>query len=120
VWRKLNAVPKALRIVVVAVTILAVFSATNLAYHVVLKPTEVFAPVSGTFNKTPIETWRQYAPLFQEYSTASISPGAARRAGAGRGCRKSGREHLLAVAADLEPLRDLTQPASSSVGHCIR
>jgi hypothetical protein len=74
VWRKLNAVPKALRIVVVAVTILAIFFATNLVYHVVLKPTEVFAPVSGTFNKTPIETWRQYAPLFREYSTASISP----------------------------------------------
>jgi hypothetical protein len=74
VWRKLNAVPKALRIVVVAVTILAIFFATNLVYHVVLKPTEMFAPVSGTFNKSPIETWRQYAPLFREYSTASISP----------------------------------------------
>ena len=56
VWRQLNAVPKALRIVVVAVIILAIFFATNLVYHVVLKPTEVFAPVSGTFNKTPIET----------------------------------------------------------------
>jgi hypothetical protein len=33
--------------------ILAIFFATNLVYHVVLKPTEVFAPVSGTFNKTP-------------------------------------------------------------------
>jgi hypothetical protein len=35
VWRKLNAVPKAVRIVVIAATILAVFSATNLVYHVV-------------------------------------------------------------------------------------
>ena len=71
---KLNAVPMAMRIIVIAATILAVFSATNLIYHVVRKPTEVFAPVSGAFNKTPIETWRQYAPLFREYSTASISP----------------------------------------------
>ena len=74
VWCKLNAVPKAVRIVVIAATILAVISATNHVYHLVRKPTEVFAPASGAFNKTPIETWRQYAPLFREYSTASITP----------------------------------------------
>jgi hypothetical protein len=73
-WYKLNAAPAAMRIVVVAAIILAVFSATNLVYQVVRKPTEVFSPVSGAFNKTPAKTWRQYAPLFREYSTASISP----------------------------------------------
>jgi hypothetical protein len=46
----------------------------NLVYQVARKPTEVFSPVSGEFNKSPIETWRQYAPLFREDSTASISP----------------------------------------------
>ena len=46
-WRKLNALPRAVRIIVFAATVLAVFSATNLVYHVVRKPTEVFAPVSG-------------------------------------------------------------------------
>ena len=71
VWCKLNAVPKTVRIVVITATILAVFSGINLVYQVLRKPTEVFAPVSGAFNKTPIETWRQYAPLFREYSTAS-------------------------------------------------
>jgi hypothetical protein len=74
VWCKLNAIPKTVRIVVIAATILAVFSGLNLVYQVLRKPTEVFAPVSGAFNKTPAETWRQYAPLFREYSTASISP----------------------------------------------
>jgi hypothetical protein len=34
----------------------------------------LFSPVSGEFNKSPNETWRQYAPLFREYSTASITP----------------------------------------------
>jgi len=63
-----------MRIIVIAATILAVFSAMNLIYHVVRKPTEVFSPVSGAFNKMPAETWRQYAPLFREYSTAAISP----------------------------------------------
>src|SRR5260370_16256405 len=38
------------------------------------RPTEVFAPISSEFNKAPIETWRQYAPLFREYSTVSIPP----------------------------------------------
>jgi len=38
------------------------------------KPTEVFFPVSGAFNKMPAETWRQYAPFFNEYSTAAITP----------------------------------------------
>jgi hypothetical protein len=114
-WRKLNALPKTVRIVVIAATILAVFSATNLVYQVLRKPTEVFAPVSGAFNKTLIETWRQYAPLFREYSTASISP------------------ELLAALAQVEgagnPVAstywrwrmtwnpfEVYQPASSSVG----
>src|SRR5271166_708846 len=112
---KLNAVPSAMRVVVIAATILAVFWATNIVYHVVRKPTEVFAPVSGAFNKTPAETWRQYAPLFREYSTASISP------------------ELLAALAQVEgagnPIAStywrwrltwnpfaMYQPASSSVG----
>src|SRR3984893_4583612 len=74
VWCKFNAIPKTARIVVIAATILAVFSGMNLVYQVLRKPTEVFAPVSGAFNKSPTDTWRQYAPLFREYSTAAISP----------------------------------------------
>jgi hypothetical protein len=114
-WRKFNALPKTVRIVGIAATILAVFSATNLVYHLVRKPTEVFAPVSGEFNKTPVETWRQYAPLFREYSTAVIPP------------------ELLAALAQIEgagnPVAStywrwrltwnpfaIYQPASSSVG----
>jgi hypothetical protein len=42
--------------------------------QVMRKPTEMFFPVSGAMNKTPAETWRQYAPLFREYSTTSIIP----------------------------------------------
>jgi len=71
---KLKAVPTAIRVAVVCIAILAVFSVTNLVYHVLHKPTELFSPMSSGFNKTPIETWRAYAPLFREYSTASISP----------------------------------------------
>jgi hypothetical protein len=46
----------------------------NLVYQILHKPTEVFALIPGEANKTPIETWRQYSPIFREYSTTSISP----------------------------------------------
>jgi hypothetical protein len=74
VWRRLKAAPRKMRVVAISVAVLAVFSLTNLVYHVLHKPTDVFSPVNSGFNKTPIETWRQYAPLFRDYSTASISP----------------------------------------------
>jgi hypothetical protein len=46
----------------------------NWIYQVVRKPSELFFPVSGTLNKTPAETWRQYGPLFQRFSTGVMSP----------------------------------------------
>jgi Transglycosylase SLT domain len=48
--------------------------ALNGIYQVVRKPSELFFPVSGTLNKTPSEIWRQYGPLFQQYSTNEITP----------------------------------------------
>jgi hypothetical protein len=45
----------------------------NWLYQVVRKPSELFFPVSGTLDKTPAETWRQYSPLFRRYSTSVIS-----------------------------------------------
>jgi hypothetical protein len=113
--RKLAAAPLAIRIVAIAAIVIAVFFATNFVYHVVRKPTEMFFPVSGALNKMPLETWRQYAPLFREYSTAAITP------------------ELLAALAQVEsagnPLAStywrwrltwdpfaIYQPASSSVG----
>jgi hypothetical protein len=71
---KLKALSTAARVVLISAVVLVLFCVTNLVYHVLHKPTEVFSPVSSGFNKTPIETWRAYAPLFREYSSASISP----------------------------------------------
>ena len=70
---KLRAAPAAIRIIAVTAIVLAVFFATNLVYQVVRKPTQIFFPVSAAFDKSPAETWHHYAPLFREYSTASIS-----------------------------------------------
>ncbi len=74
VGRKLNSAPIAIRIAAIAATVLAVLSATNFIYHVARKPTEMFSPLSSAFDKTPLETWRHYAPLFREYSTDAITP----------------------------------------------
>jgi hypothetical protein len=70
---RLNAAPPAIRIVVIAAAVLAVFSVANVVYQLVRKPTELFFPVSAMMNKSPAETWQQYAPMFREYSTANIT-----------------------------------------------
>ena len=74
VLSKLKAVPKPILALGIAAAAMAVFFVTNLVYQMLHKPTEVFALIPGESNKAPIETWRQYAPLFREYSTTSISP----------------------------------------------
>lgn len=50
------------------------FLAINWIYQVVRKPSELFFPVSGTLFKTPSETWHEYGPVFERYSTSVISP----------------------------------------------
>ena len=52
-------------LIVLAVAVV-LWLAVNWVYQVVRKPSELFFPVSGTLNKTPTETWRQYAPLFRK------------------------------------------------------
>ena len=73
-WRRLAAWPRTVRIGIVVAVALAVFSAVNLAYHVVRKPTELFFPLGGTLAKTPDDAWRNYADLFRRYSTKDIPP----------------------------------------------
>jgi hypothetical protein len=74
VQRKWAATPLALRIPLVAATVLALFAATNLVYQIVRKPTELFFVVGSAFEKAPAETWAAYGPLFRQYSTATITP----------------------------------------------
>jgi hypothetical protein len=74
VGHKLYAAPLTVRIAIIAATILLVFTAINLVYRVLRKPAEILVLINGAPNKTPVETWRQYAALFQEYATAAITP----------------------------------------------
>jgi len=68
------AAPLALRIVVIAIVVVTLWSAMNWTYQVIRKPTELFFPLSGVLAKTPRETWRQYGSLFREHATSVITP----------------------------------------------
>src|SRR5260370_20520449 len=72
--RALLAAPLAVRILVGAVVIFAVWLVLNWGYQVLRKPTELFFPVSDALAKTPPETWRRYGLLFREHSTAVTPP----------------------------------------------
>ena len=72
--RKLARAPRAARIVGVVAILLGLVALTNLVYHVIRKPTELFAFVGDALDKEPAETWRQYGPLFRAYSTNTITP----------------------------------------------
>jgi len=68
------AAPLALRIVVIAIVVVTLWSAMNWTYQVIRKPTELFFPLSGVLAKTPRETWHQYGSLFREHATSVITP----------------------------------------------
>ena len=70
----LRAAPPPVRVVVVVVVLLAAWVVANGAYQAIRKPTELFFPVSGALAKSPAETWQSYGPLFNEHSTAVITP----------------------------------------------
>ena len=70
----MRAAPLAVQILVGTVLLVIVWAAVNWVVQVVRKPSEMFVAVSGTLAKVPAETWRQYGPLFNEHSTAVITP----------------------------------------------
>lgn len=54
--------------------VLVTWLVLNWTYQVIRKPSELFFPVSGSLHKVPPETWREYAPLFRQHSTAIMTP----------------------------------------------
>ena len=66
--------PMTLQMIAGAVMLVIVWATVNWMVQVVRKPTEVFVAVSGSLAKAPSQTWRQYRPLFDEHSTAVITP----------------------------------------------
>jgi Transglycosylase SLT domain len=72
--RAFHRIPRFLQVLVGLSLVVILWFAINWIYQVVRKPSELFFPVSGTLNKIPAETWRQYGSLFQRYSTDEITP----------------------------------------------
>lgn len=72
--RKFAQAPRTVRIIGSVAILLAVFTLVNLLYHVIHKPTELFAFIGHRLDKEPPETWRQYGPLFRNLSTSTITP----------------------------------------------
>src|SRR5581483_454520 len=66
--------PRLVRIAGSVAILLPLLALTNLVYHVIHKPTELFAFVGHRLDKEPAETWRSYGPLFRTYSTNTITP----------------------------------------------
>jgi hypothetical protein len=72
--RALRRVPGGVRICAALGVAAVLFLAVNWVYQVARKPTELLFPVSGTLYKSPPETWSEYGSLFEEYSTAIMTP----------------------------------------------
>jgi Transglycosylase SLT domain len=72
--RNLARLPRSIRIALVIAILFPLLALTNLVYHVIRKPTELFFFVGHRLDKEPAETWRQYGALFRSYSTSTITP----------------------------------------------
>ena len=72
--RAFRRAPAAVQVAIVLAVAVTLWAALNCAYQVIRKPSELFFPVSGTLDKTPSETWREYAPIFRRHSTSVMTP----------------------------------------------
>ena len=76
-FRAMRVAPLPVQMLVGTVLLVIVWAATNWIVQAVRKPAEVFVAVgavSGSLAKVPADTWREYGPLFEEHSTAIITP----------------------------------------------
>jgi hypothetical protein len=73
-WRALEHAPRLVQVLIGLSIVIALWFVLNWVYQVIRKPSELFFPVSGTLYKSPSETWRQYAPLFESHATKSMTP----------------------------------------------
>ncbi len=66
--------PPLARAIIIPILLFLLWFGTNWLYHTLNKPSEIFFPLDRSLNKHPVETWKQYEPLFRENSTAIITP----------------------------------------------
>jgi len=114
-WVQCSKGPRWARYGLAAFAVLAAGLALNWLYQVVRKPAELFFPVSDVLNKTPAQTWEQYAPIFRRHATATVTPellaALAQVEGAGNPVARTYWRWRLTH----EPF-EIYRPASSAVG----
>jgi len=72
-FQTLRIAPWGVQLFVGTALLVIVWAAVNAVVQVARKPSEVFV-VSGSLAKAPAETWQQYGALFEEHSTAVVTP----------------------------------------------
>src|SRR5450631_4153854 len=115
VSRAFRRAPGLIKALIVLSIVVSVWFPLNWMYQVIRKPSELFFPVSGTLNKTTSETWRQYGPLFEQYSTARITAELLAALAQVEGSGNPVAQTYWRWAWTTGPF-DLYRPASSSVG----
>jgi hypothetical protein len=93
----------------------AVLFALNGLYHVVRKPTELFAPLSPALVKTPRATWAAYGALFETHSTRVATPEFLAALAQAEGDGNPLARTYWRWRWSLNPL-EIYRPASSAVG----
>ena len=114
-WRAFARAPGFLQAAVVIALVALVWFALNGIYQVMRKPSELFFPVSGTLNKTPVETWHEYGPLFRGYSTDVMTPSLLAALAQVEGSGNPVARTYWRWSLRLEPF-EVYRPASSAVG----
>lgn len=72
--RKLAKLPRTIQIIGAVAIVLVTLVLSNLIYHVIHKPTELFFFVGHRLDKEPAETWRHYGPLFRAFRRGRSRP----------------------------------------------
>jgi hypothetical protein len=66
--------PRAVQLTLLVGVLAAVSLGVNWTYQVIRKPSELFFPISESFYKDPVATWRAYGAAFERHSTAVMTP----------------------------------------------
>ncbi len=114
-WRLFQRSSRPVQGAICVTAVLLIWLITNGIYQVVRKPSELFFPVAGTLNKTPSETWQQYAPLFTKYSTNVMTPDLLAAIAQVEGSGNPVARTYWRWVWTAHPL-EIYRPASSSVG----
>jgi hypothetical protein len=113
--RAFRRAPRYAQVAMAMGAVVVLWVSANWAYQVIRKPTELFFPVSGTLNKAPTETWREYGSIFRAHATATITPELLAALAQVEGSGNPVARTYWRWSLTMHPF-DVYRPASSAVG----